>query len=208
VGVTYDSSNHPLTPTKGFKFSPAVTFYGLQGGYSQFTQLETELAGYVNLSKLMKINTKRTNWNLVWANYLSLTTITALPTKGDPQLYSEYRLGFDGMRELRGWGDYVYEDELKGLGKVSFSSELRIPIPGTQNMLWWAFFFDAGNVSPDPFSLPTDFSEYRFSDGFGLKIEIPMFPIRLYFAERRVWEDGTLKSKGGLNFVLSISGFF
>ncbi|PKL15164.1 MAG: outer membrane protein assembly factor BamA [Spirochaetae bacterium HGW-Spirochaetae-6] len=202
-GITYDSSDNYLTPTKGLVFAPGVTFYGLAGGYSQFTQLTMDISGYVSLIKL-----KRANWNLVWANHLGLTTIGALPGKSDPQLFSEYRLSFDGMRELRGWEELVYEENLKGLGKVSFGSELRIPIPGTQNLLWWAFFFDAGNVSQDPYTLPSKFSEYRFSEGFGLKIEIPMFPIRLYFAKRLMWDDKWFKEVSDWTFVLSIAGFF
>ncbi|HOJ49980.1 MAG TPA: POTRA domain-containing protein [Spirochaetota bacterium] len=201
--VGYDSTDEPLIPTKGFIFSPSVSFYGLQGGYNKYTDLSLDIAGYVTLYKI-----KSARFNIVWANRLGIETIAPLPGKKDPQTYSENKLSFDGIRELRGWGDYVYEDNLKGFGKVSFGSEIRIPIPGTERLLWWAFFFDAGNVSKDPLTLPTDLKKYKYSDGFGLKIEIPMFPIRLYFAERREWENGSLRSKEGLNFLLSISGFF
>ncbi len=203
ISVGYDSTDNYLTPTKGFKFDPSVSFYGLMGGYNKFTQIGVDLSAYITL-----IKHKRAKWNLVWANHLAATSITQLPGKSDPDLYAEYRLGFDGIRELRGWGELVYEEDLKGLGKISFGSELRIPIPGTTNLLWWAFFFDAGNISEEKATLPDDLTKFKFSHGFGLKIEIPMFPIRLYFAKRMLWEDGWFKETSDYNFVLSIAGFF
>ena len=209
--VSYDSTDNYLTPTKGIVFSPDVTFYGLQGGYNQFINYSVDLSGYLTLKEI-----KKYKWNLVWANHIGISTITALPFKNSPKLYSENRLDFDGIRELRGWENQLYDDKVKGLGKVSLGSELRIPIPGTQNLLWWAFFFDGGNVSDKGGfdDLPLKLKDFYYSTGWGLKIEIPMFPIRLYFAKRLKWEDGFFKDQqpglglGNWTFVLSIAGFF
>ena len=201
--IGYDTTDDNLVPTKGFVFAPNISFYGLQGGYNKYTNLGLDLSGYVTVFSI-----KRAKFNIVWANHLGLETIGPLPGRNRAQTYSENKLSFDGIRELRGWGDYVYEDNLRGFGKVSFGSEIRIPIPGTERLLWWAFFFDAGNVSQNTFSLPTNLKDYKYSDGFGIKIELPVFPIRLYFAERREWRDGALRSVSSLNFLLSIAGFF
>lgn len=202
-GISYDSSDNPLTPTKGLVFSPSINFYGLMGGYNKFTSYSVNLAGYLSV-----LSFKKYRLNVVWANFISLETLGKLPFSSNRTMYAENKLSFDGMRELKGWEEYVYEDDMKGLSKITLGSELRIPIPGTENLLWWAFFFDGGYVHPEDFKFAFDSKRWYFSEGFGLKVEIPMFPIRLYWAKRMLWEKGWFKVKSGFNFVLSISGFF
>lgn len=203
LSLSFDNTDNTLTPSKGVKFRPSVIFYGVEGGYNRFTLLSVDMSAYVTFIRL-----KKSKWNLIWANHLYAGTITKLPGAEKRYLYAERRLRFDGTTEMRGWQEEVDEEYLKGLGKVSFSSELRIPIIGTNNLLWWTFFFDAGNVTQVGASLPTDLEDYKFSYGFGLRIEMPMFPIRFYFGKRMLWNNGWFDEEDGFNFVLSIAGFF
>lgn len=206
--ITYDTTDNYLTPTKGFLFAPSASFYGLMGGYNKFTDGTLDLSNYLTLLKH-----KRLKWNLVWANHIAISTLTTLPGKDEIELSTDYQLSFDGMRDLKGWGDYVGYDNYRGFSKVSLGSELRIPIPGTENLLWGALFFDGGKTWKETAfqnsRQMTALSEYLYSYGFGLKIEIPMFPIRFYFAKRLLWQNGWFREQDDKwQFVLSISGFF
>jgi outer membrane protein insertion porin family len=145
--------------------------------------------------------------------------------------------GLQGTGILRGWewGDTSFPDSWNhGLfHQVLYGAELRIPIQ--PQYLWTAFFFDAGSLWGDSFwdRHQTDevesmfakdkasgkmydidqFSKvklmpyFRYSWGFGFKIQIPMMPLRFWFGQKLLWSGtnhGYFKSISGFNFQFSI----
>lgn len=137
---------------------------------------------------------------------------------------------------LRGWDSsdsYLPDSWQAGLyNELLYGGELRFPIQ--IQYLWGAFFFDAASLWSDPFWEETlsevekaqfdadrksgdlyylsefkkaDLMNYfRYSYGFGLKVQIPMMPLRFYFGKRLVWDGSSKKFKefGGMNFQFSI----
>lgn len=100
------------------------------------------------------------------------------------------RLFLGGGRSVRGYkyrqvGPKAIPDETTG-GRAHpvggrtlamFSAEYAIPVAG---FLRFASFFDIGNVWDEAFE--ADFGEYASSWGFGIRFDIPGFPIRLDYA--------------------------
>ncbi len=71
-------------------------------------------------------------------------------------------------------------DEMPWGGKTLFCMNFEYTLPIVK-MLRFAVFSDLGSVGPDTFDL--DFSDtFAWTAGLGLRIDIPMFPIRLDFA--------------------------
>ncbi len=132
---------------------------------------------------------------------------------------------FNGVFELRGWNNTNNVDlRSAGFSKLSLSAELQTPIIGLEQILWFVGFFDAGTLMTAQddwgyigrfFSTSGDSEAtangWKFSTGFGLRLQIPMIPMRLYFAHRFfTTEDSFRSSKYGsfpFDIVFSISGF-
>ena len=98
-------------------------------------------------------------------------------------------------------------------------------------MLWLALFVDAGSLWSDPFWEKTlyqdnrtliqndldsgelyriqDFGKvnllgyFRYSYGFGFRIQIPMMPLRFWFGQKVVYE-GRFRQLGGFTFQFAI----
>ncbi|MBN2079201.1 MAG: outer membrane protein assembly factor BamA [Spirochaetes bacterium] len=113
--------------------------------------------------------------------------------------------------------------------RILYGVEFRVPIH--PRMLWLALFFDAGSLWSDPFweqhlskenlelvakdlvmkdlQRLQDFkkvnllSYFRYSYGFGFRIQIPMMPLRFWFGRKLIYE-GRFKSIGGLTFQFGI----
>lgn len=104
-------------------------------------------------------------------------------------------------------GLYTY-----GQAKVRHGLEIRFPI--AEQVLWGTLFLDAGNLSADMISTqygslnflnPFHWSygpkgivfdtlaEYMFDTGFGFRLQIPAFPIRLYFSWKFAYSASTGK---------------
>ncbi len=200
VSISFNNTDDNFNPTTGLSASATWSFVGL-GGDVKYNLLNVETAFYIPLPL-----------NFVWANRVGMAIIFPWFNQEHPLVLEGSKLSFDGINEGRGWQDYIYYDRYRGYGKVVLSSELRWPIPATNKILWWVFFFDGIGINnyPKGGRLPGNLSnEYIFSWGFGLRIQIPMFPIRLYGAQRLEWVNGTLKpASDSLEFVFSIAGYF
>jgi outer membrane protein insertion porin family len=113
--------------------------------------------------------------------------------------------------------------------RILYGVEFRVPIH--PRMLWLALFFDAGSLWSDPFweqhlsrenlnlvvrDLATKdlqriqnfknvnfLSYFKYSYGFGFRIQIPMMPLRFWFGRKMIY-DGRFKSMGGLTFQFGI----
>ncbi|TAL31225.1 MAG: outer membrane protein assembly factor BamA [Spirochaetes bacterium] len=139
------------------------------------------------------------------------------PRSKDEWLESEDRLYVGGPETLRGWQyfDLTFPSSWR-LGlfhRILYGAEFRIPIH--PQMLWFAFFFDAASLWTDKFweqnlgdtSLEIISEDrknkelydirdlfkvslmpyFRYSWGFGFKIQIPMMPLRFWFGRKMLW---------------------
>jgi outer membrane protein insertion porin family len=144
--------------------------------------------------------------------------------------------GYSGSGLLRGWdlddSDFP-ESWQDGLyHQLLYGAEMRVPIH--PQYLWMAFFFDAGSLWTDSYwekgmtetkkttvdkdkanGLVYDIRDFnkvdvmkyfRYSYGFGFKIQIPMMPLRFYFGKKMLWEgkDTGFKAISGFNFQFTI----
>ena len=127
----------------------------------------------------------------------------------DRYLIGEYQ-------SLRGWtsndNDYEISWKIRGSHRILFGSELRIPIEPT--ILWFALFFEGGalfqdvnnillDVQLDPSTSGIQINSirnsalvaanfrpdyFKYSWGFGFRLQIPVLPIRLFFAKKVIWD--------------------
>jgi len=47
-------------------------------------------------------------------------------------------------------------------------------------------------------------SYFKYSYGFGFRIQIPMMPLRFWFGRKLIYSGGRFKSVGGLTFQFAI----
>ncbi|HRP68965.1 MAG TPA: BamA/TamA family outer membrane protein [Turneriella sp.] len=116
-----------------------------------------------------------------------------------------------------------------GSHRILFGSEIRVPVE--PSLFWLVLFFDAGALYQNPseyafaasaqpalmqayndsslnarnFSL----NYFRYSWGFGFRLQIPILPLRIYLAKRLLWDDqaGWFRnhpSQDGFEFVFGI----
>lgn len=114
--------------------------------------------------------------------------------------------------------------------RILYGAEYRVPVH--PQMLWLALFFDAGSLWSDRFwekqLTNTNYQEYVTDDlasgklrrieditkgdlmsyfiysyGFGVKVQIPMMPLRFWFGKKMIYDDG-FKTISGYNFQFSI----
>lgn len=201
LGVNENSTDHPLAPTYGNKFSLSVTsFGGILGGDVHFIKNRESFDQYWNPL-----------WKFVFAFHAS--TDFMFPQFGAKNGIYDYSdmLYFDGMYEMRGWTGYPR----RGESKLFASAEFRFPL--FVNELWWAFFYDIGNVwnKYNEFS-PVTPDGYLYSFGAGLQLNIAMLPIRIYMARLGYYDStiGQWTLYGSKEFwaywmpVVSIQGLF
>lgn len=133
----------------------------------------------------------------------------------NPYVESYDRLFLGGFEGLRGYGAFdprfpaYWNKNGGGSHRLLFDSELRIPVE--PSILWVVLFFDMGalfndinqyytdattpkstidEINSTALSVKnlTDLTYYRYSWGFGFRLQIPVMPIRLYFAQRLYWD--------------------
>ncbi|MBN2403801.1 MAG: outer membrane protein assembly factor BamA [Spirochaetes bacterium] len=132
-------------------------------------------------------------------------------------LESEDMLYLGGAETLRGWDAYddLFPESWQNrlYHRITYGAELRIPVH--PQMFWLALFFDAGSLWTDSFWEKTasasdrrdinndrankqlydirDFfnadkmSYFKYSWGFGFKVQIPMMPLRFWFGRKVEW---------------------
>ncbi len=150
---------------------------------------------------------------------MSFTHLTAPVWKDqdseeNPYLEDIDRLLIGGYESLRGWNlyDFYFPDAWRqgGSHRILYGSELRIPVE--PSVFWLVLFFDAGALYTNPNeyqldeSVTSDFKKsvydsrlsmrtmsmdyFRYSWGFGFRLQIPVLPIRIYMAKRLEWDSG------------------
>jgi len=114
--------------------------------------------------------------------------------------------------------------------RILYGAEYRIPIH--PQMLWLVLFFDAGSLWSDKFwegQLSEDNREYVnedlasgklrridklfdgdllpyfiYSYGFGLKVQVPMMPLRFWFGKKMIYDNNEFRTISGYTFQFSI----
>jgi outer membrane protein insertion porin family len=114
--------------------------------------------------------------------------------------------------------------------RILYGAEYRIPLH--PQMLWLVLFFDAGSLWSDKFwekQLGESDREYVdkdlksgrlrritqitdgnllpyfiYSYGFGIKVQVPMMPLRFWFGKKMIYDDGFKTISGDYNFQFSI----
>lgn len=114
--------------------------------------------------------------------------------------------------------------------RILYGAEMRIPVHPT--MFWLAFFFDAGSLwsdrgweaqlSEDMRDVVQDDMEdeelyridqffdvdlmryFRYSYGFGFRVQIPMMPLRFWFGQKLIHDGSQFQKVGGLTFQFGI----
>lgn len=156
----------------------------------------------------------------------------------NPYVEVQDRLYIGGYESLRGWTlfDSFYGDTPAGATwrnggshRILFGSEIRIPVE--PSLFWIVLFFDAGALYQNPaeyvFTSATTQSTaqaysaaelslknfsldyFRYSWGFGFRLQIPILPLRIYLAKRLLWDadQGWFKNhpdQSGFEFVFGI----
>ena len=201
IGAVMDSRNDSIAPSSGSLFRQFLTYTGgFLGGYSQFIESVSDLSIYFPLPAnfVLAINGKV---GFLFDQFDRNANIDAID-----------KLQFDGMTELRGWNE---EYEATGRGKVGASVEIRYPL--SKRVLSSVLFCDMGKIWSDWKQVSFNLKEFKYSIGFGFRLEIPMLPIRLYMAKRFDYdESGVFRwSKDGddgffrkWEFVFSVAGLF
>jgi outer membrane protein insertion porin family len=155
-------------------------------------------------------------------------------------LETEDRLFVGGPETLRGWDYYDLELpdswRMRMFHRIMYGAEVRIPVH--PQYLWLVGFFDAGALFTDKFweenytasdmetinldkqnKLLYDIRDigdadlmgyFRYSYGFGFKIQIPMMPLRFWWGKKVLWvgeEKGYFQPISDYNFQFSIGDY-
>ncbi|MGA2866005.1 MAG: outer membrane protein assembly factor BamA [Verrucomicrobiota bacterium] len=174
ASLAYDTRGGGLLPNKGQRTSLAADFVGGPLGFDkEFYKLELTTAWYFK--------------GLAKGHVLELVGRTGVAdslTSEDVPFYERYYLG--GIYSLRGFNYRSISPRQPGMsepiGGDSYwfgSAEYSIPIIEQEHglSLRFALFYDIGSVSPSPYSY--NFSNFNDNWGIGLRINLPIAPIRL-----------------------------
>ncbi len=135
----------------------------------------------------------------------------------DPYIQPANNFYLGGYESLRGWSpndsDYEIAWRDRASHRIIFGSELRIPI--LPNILSFVFFFEGGALFEDVKNALIDYRPigdfgtketlnsirnsglvaenfradyFKYSWGFGFRLQIPIFPIRFYLAKKVIWD--------------------
>ena len=237
-----NSKDNYLNPTSGTNLGTTVAFTGgFLKGEDHFIELKPKFYAYYSPFDIPFLETR---YPCVFE--FRVSGIFIRPPWGiskddqdyedDKWLETEDRLTIGGFRQgLRSWSyqDSNFPVSWQGYNlfhKILYGLEFRIPIH--PQMLWLAFFFDAGSLWSDKYwekHMDDEISEiidedleegklrrinefrfnedllyyFKYSYGVGFKIQIPMLPLRFWFGRKMIY-DGSFKTISDYNFDFEI----
>lgn len=244
--VYRDSKDNFMNPTRGWRaeFSAAFTGGNVIRGDDHFIKYSPDLYFYFTPFHLPFLKTHpcvielRGNASFLKPPLQVGKVEDLQDRKTNPWLETEDRLYLGGPETLRGWDyfDSAFPTSWGRIGmfnRILYGLEFRIPVH--PQLLWIAFFFDAGSLWTDEFweeSLTEyargivnddvkdgdlydirDFrdvdmmSYFKYSWGFGFKIQIPMMPLRFWFGRKIEWvgkDEGYFVEISDFNFQFGI----
>ncbi len=237
-----DSKDNYMNPTRGFRTGVSVNMVGgaILRGDDHYIRTSPEFYAYYSPFHLPFLKTHPTVFELrASADFITPPLGKSWLEKNKPNdenewLESDDRLDIGGPETVRGWNYYDSDlpDSWRYVGlyhRILYGLEYRVPIE--PQMLWLAFFFDAGSLWSDSYwekNLSDRYREYidkdretgellrineffkadllsyfRYSYGVGLKVQIPMMPLRFWFGKKMIYDEG-FKTISGYNFQFSI----
>ena len=220
-----DTKDNYMNPTKGMRVEMSVSYTGgyLLRGDDHFIKYDPDVFIYFSPFHIPFLRSHpivvelRGNGSFIQPPMQRNRVLNMQNPENNPWIEPEDRLRIGGPETLRGWDyfDSGFPDSWRiGLfHRVLYGAELRIPIH--PQILWLAFFFDAGSVWTDRFwegHLIEDYRDtisddrssglvydiedwrevdvmgyFRYAWGFGFKIQIPMMPLRFWFGRKLQW---------------------
>ncbi len=171
-----DTRDSVFLPTRGTRlYATGMLMGGPMGGDTQLYQLEAGVAGHVSPW-----------WDHILNGRVRAQVVDGLT--GDDHTPVSERLFAGGFRTIRGFryrdvgpkGVAVDNGDIRPIGGQTLAiatAEYTVPIV---SKLRFATFVDAGNAWFGPYE--TDFGRLAVGAGFGIRLNIPGFPIRLDYA--------------------------
>lgn len=192
--IAYNTTNHPLTPSKGNKSRLYAKYAGgLLGGDYNYMKMGLESSQFFPLF-----------WKFVGMVHGEIGHLTSLDNNPLP-VDERFRLG--GMYSVRGfkYGDISPKDKYGynygGDKYVLFNIETVFPISETANLMG-VIFYDTGQVYDNNESY---FSyDLRKSAGFGFRWYSPIGPLRLEYGKKLDKKEGESSDR----WDFSIGGMF
>ncbi len=242
-----DTRDNYLNPTRGWRAEFSIAFTGgyILRGDDHFVTYSPDVYFYYTPFHLPFLKTHpcvfelRGNASFIRPPFQRGKVENMQSNEDNPWLDLEDRMYIGGAETLRGWEHSSWDDEFpvswgEGLfHRILYGMEFRVPVH--PQMLWLAFFFDAGSLWSDDYwerNLSEDrreifesdkatdellgideffkkdkMSYFKYSWGFGFKIQIPMMPLRFWFGRRLQWvgkDEGYFKEISNFNFQFAI----
>jgi outer membrane protein insertion porin family len=205
TAVSLDQRDVSYDPSRGYYGIQRVAYYGIFPiEREHYIRTDTKAEAFVTLLNLPV--TDNYSFKTVFGIHSGLSFILPQPGRKVPEIEDANKLSIDGMFTGRGWSG-----ERTNRGHVLWENwaELRFPVlPG---MISFDIFFDMAAMSKTPYDFFQNFTpeDLRFSFGFGPRISIPQFPLKLQFARcfsiqngNVVWKPGSI---GIFDFVVSFT---
>ncbi|MEA2011605.1 MAG: outer membrane protein assembly factor BamA [Verrucomicrobiota bacterium] len=188
--LTRDSRNSYFRPTRGEKLTLT-------------SALTTEiLGGYSNILKVSAEGTKYFPVNDICILKLSGLIGSAIKLSGDSiAIFDRYFSG--GLYSIRGFEDRevspvdINEDPLGGQSILTGTAELLFPIVEKVDFVT---FSDIGNVWSNEFGY--DLGSLNMSVGFGMRLNLPIGPVRLDYGFPIMTDQDHLEDSGRFHFSL------
>ena len=193
LSITRDTRDQFFIPTRGNRSSASVEFSGGPlGGDTEIVSFEARSSQFWPLWKDHVLNVKG-----------ELRTVEAYGD-GDVPIFDRQFLG--GPRSIRGFEyrdvsprsvDADSDEPVGGKSSYFVSAEYLVPL---WSKIRGAVFYDLGAVSPEAFNFfdPAINSSY----GFGVRFDLPMFPLRLDYAFTHITDEDNKDAAPRWNFML------
>jgi outer membrane protein insertion porin family len=193
TAVSLDQRDIYYDPSKGYYGIQRLGYYGiLPIEREHYVRSDTKAEVFFTLLNLPITDTY--SFKTVFGIHSGLSFILPHPGRSVPEIDEANQLSVDGMFTGRGWSG---ERTNRGNALWENWAELRFPIlPG---IISFDLFFDMAAKKDTPYNFFNNFipEDLRFSFGFGPRISIPQFPIKLQFARGFRIENGNVAWKPG-----------
>jgi outer membrane protein insertion porin family len=216
LGITWDGRDYIQEPTKGYVLSQNFTYAGgVLGGLSNYMRSSTSGSAFL---KVFEIPGEKPTPGVISLN----TTVSFMFDQFFPQgdWFTNWTKGISASRY-----EYLYIDGItmaRGINQPEFyqeflwDSSLELSIQLAQNVLWGEVFVSATGGSTDLTSVGVDPLNWYFSAGFGIRLQVPGFPLGLYMVKTATklhdqefkWDRGPFfhtTGDTGLKLVLAIT---
>ncbi|MDR0376912.1 MAG: outer membrane protein assembly factor BamA [Spirochaetaceae bacterium] len=193
AAVSLDQRDIYYDPSRGYYGIQRVGYYGiLPIEREHYFRTDTKAEVFFTLLNLPITDTY--SFKTVFGVHGGVSFILPQPGRQSPEIENANKLSVDGMFTGRGWSG---ERTNRGNALLESWAELRFPFfPGILSL---DLFFDAAAKTQTPYDFFHNFTaeDLRFSFGFGPRLSIPQFPLKLQFARRFRIEDGGVKWEKG-----------